>query len=64
MFIQVEGELEGGVARGTIASDPPVSDAIYNVNGTFTKAFLLMDMDRDTMEHLEEVCEGGYMYFP
>lgn len=64
VFIQVEGELEGGVARGTIASDPPVSDAIYNVNGTFTKAFLLMDMDRDTMEHLEEVCEGGYMYFP
>ena len=64
LFIQVEGELEGGVARGAIDSDPPLTDVIYNVNGTFTKAFLLMDMDRDTMEHLEEVCEGGYMYSP
>ena len=39
-----------------------IDDIDYQTSGSFTMAFTLLDPDSATLEHLEEVCVGGYRY--
>jgi hypothetical protein len=65
VFIEVAGTLGPSSAVGVI--DRPgeeVRNVIYSVTGSFTTAFNLINPDNETLEHLEQVCAGGYQYAP
>jgi hypothetical protein len=63
VFIEVSGTLNPTVVRGFIELDGEIIDDIdYQTSGSFTMAFTLLDPDSATLEHLEEVCVGGYRY--
>jgi len=65
VFIEVAGRLNPSTAKGMVESGGETEDnVIYNVSGSFTMAFSLMDPDTSTLEHLEDVCVGGYEYSP
>ncbi len=60
IFIEVAGTLNPSTAEGEVESGGVIQeDVIYSVQGSFTTAFTLIDPDSATLEHLEQVCEGG-----
>ena len=63
IFIEVSGVLTPSMANGFIETTEGIQeDVIYNTSGEFTMAFTLVDPDSATLDHLEEVCEGGYNF--
>jgi subtilisin family serine protease len=62
VFIEIQGTLTGGVAVGIINSDPPQEDVTYTTSGSFTTGFIMLAPNTATIDHLEEVCLGGYRY--
>jgi subtilisin family serine protease len=65
VFIEMTGTLGPCAAVGDIDRGGEVEkDVTYSVEGRFTTAFNLLFPDNATLEHLEQVCVGGYEYTP
>lgn len=65
VFIEVSGIVNPTSVNGFVESGGEIhTDVIYQASGRFTTAFMLIDTDAATLEHLEQHCLGGYTYPP